>query len=101
MEDPRNRELEKLIHSYCFAQQTTKFHMQRIVTEEARFEKSVARGENNHKKLEILEKMKEFHDLLKESLRQKDKMAVTIQQFLDFNPELKDTKHFQDASLLL
>ncbi|KAH8249986.1 hypothetical protein KR026_003166, partial [Drosophila bipectinata] len=101
MEDPRNRELKKLINLYCGLQQATKFQMQRIFIEEVRFEKSVARGESNHKKLERLEKMKEFHDLFKESLRQQNKLTVTIQQFLDFNSELKDTKYYQEASLLL
>ncbi|XP_017104348.2 uncharacterized protein [Drosophila bipectinata] len=101
MEDPRNRELKKLINLYCGLQQATKFQMQRIFIEEVRFEKSVARGESNHTKLERLEKMKEFHDLFKESLRQQNKLTVTIQQFLDFNSELKDTKYYQEASLLL
>lgn len=101
MEDPRNRELKKLMNSYCYMQQSTKFHMQRILAEEVRFEKSVAHGATNHKKLESLEKLNEFHDLFKESLRQLNKLTVTIQQFLDFNPELKDTKNYKEASILL
>ncbi|KAH8330646.1 hypothetical protein KR067_006023, partial [Drosophila pandora] len=101
MEDPRNRELKKLINSYCYVQQSKKFHMQRIFAEEVRFEKSVAHEATNHKKLECLEKMKEFHDLFKESMRQQNKLTVTIQQFLDFNPELKDTKYYKEASIIL
>uniref|UniRef100_A0A6P4FW40 Uncharacterized protein LOC108053522 n=1 Tax=Drosophila rhopaloa TaxID=1041015 RepID=A0A6P4FW40_DRORH len=101
MEDPGKRDLKKLINSYCFFQQCYKFNMQQINCEDRRLHKSIINSETPHKKIEHLEKLRDFQNLLNETQRQMKKVQFAIQTFLDLNADLQNTKDSQEATRLI
>ncbi|KAH8344204.1 hypothetical protein KR084_007928 [Drosophila pseudotakahashii] len=101
MEDPRKRDLKKLIDSFCFQQQSYNFHMQLIKFEDRRLFKSLLNAEEAHKKIEHLEKLWDFKNLLNETRRNLKNVKSTIQKFQELNPELQGTKEFEEATRLI
>ncbi|XP_032577761.1 uncharacterized protein LOC116801545 [Drosophila sechellia] len=101
MEDPRKRDLKKLIHLFCSLNQSNGFHTQQIMFEDRRLYKSNLNGEVVHKKLEHLENICDFQNLQKETQRKLKNLKDTIQKFLDLNEDLKDTKEYKEATRLI
>ncbi|XP_017081841.1 uncharacterized protein LOC108115105 [Drosophila eugracilis] len=101
MEDPRKRELDKLITSFLYLKETKMFHIRQIKYENMCLYQSVVNKEMNHKKIDHLGKISDYKNLLKETQRKMKKMQSTIQKFQELNSELKDTMGFQLATKLI
>ncbi|KQS38552.1 uncharacterized protein LOC26526269 [Drosophila erecta] len=101
MEDPRKRDLRKLLNLFISLNQSNKFHRQQIKYEDTRLFKSNLNGEVVHKKLEHLQNMWGFQSLQNETQRKLENLQATIQKFLDFNEDLKDAKEYKEATRLI
>ncbi|KAH8278355.1 hypothetical protein KR018_000318, partial [Drosophila ironensis] len=102
MADPRNHELKKITDSYCFYKRTKDFHRQQVAVEENAFIKANMENRTlSNRQIERLASIQEYRALLNEAMRQMTKLSQTIQKFLDWNPDLKESMLYQKALRLL